>query len=186
MIITVDALLEKPLVDEVIAFQTDTVYGVGCRIDSRKGVERIYELKGRDDRKPLPVLCADIEDARSLVQDPSQLEPYAARHWPGALTLVVKKSEVVGPHVTRGEDTIGVRVPDDDLARRILRHFGPMAVTSLNRSQEPSCRTFEQAKAFADRVDYLVEGGTAKGVSSTVFDVASKRVLRPGEVDPEG
>lgn len=182
MIIALDDFKNRSIEDEVIAFQTDTVYGIGCRFDSVKGADRIYEIKHRDKDKPLAVLCPDIESAASFFHDASVIRTIGRKYWPGALTLVAAKGEKAGDHLTKGRSTIGVRIPDDPLALEILRVHGPLAATSLNMSDEPPVHTFEEALQFESAVDYLVEGGTARGVSSTVYDVEKNIVLRQGDV----
>ncbi len=182
MPIELEELLKKNLQDEVIVFPTDTVYGIGCLLNSRHGVERIFKLKGREQDKPLAVLCPDIESAQSLSANFEDFEHLAKKHWPGALTLVVEKSEQVPDFVTRGKSTVGLRIPDHNKALAILKRFGPMAVTSLNRSSEPSVLTYRDALAFKDRVDHIVSGGDLSGVASTVFDTKQGVTLRQGNV----
>jgi len=182
MIINVQDLLKKNLKDEVVVFQTDTVWGIGCLLGSKKGVERIYEIKNRESKKPLAVLCANIEQAKELVKDFNVGSEYAERYWPGALTLIFKKREIVGDYLTSGFDTVGVRIPNDPTALRILEQFGPMAVTSLNLSSEPAILKYEDALKFSDEVEYLVEGTDLESLSSTVYDCINGKVLRQGDI----
>jgi len=182
MIVNVKELLMRPLKDEVIIFQTDTVYGIGCLLRSEKAVEAIYEIKKRDGHKPLAILCASIEDVKSLVQDADVVEPYASTYWPGALTLIVPKSEMVPDYVTSGLSSVGVRIPNDEVALQILRRFGPMAVTSLNLSTEPPITKYKDVLHYLGVVDYIVEGTDLNGISSTVFDPVSKKVFRQGDI----
>ena len=182
MEINVNELVNKKLRDQVIVFQTDTVYGVGALLGSKKGVQKIYQLKSREDKKPLAVLCANIEQVKSLVTNFESIELYLKKHWPGALTLVVKKADLVGDFITSGYDTVGVRIPNDEIALQILEHFGPMAVTSLNISSEPSILKYSDALAFIDKVDYIVKGKDLNSVSSTVYDCVNQRVLRQGDI----
>lgn len=182
MEINVEDLLKKSIKDEVIIFQTDTVYGIGCLLSSQKGVEKIYEIKKRDGQKPLAVLCATLEDVKTLVDDYHSIERYAQEYWPGALTIVCPKNELVGDFVTSGLPTVGVRIPDDNIALQILRKFGPMAVTSLNLSSEPAIKTYTEALQFESVVDYVVMGDDIDGFSSTVFDPFSKKVIRQGDI----
>ncbi len=182
MKISLDELLKKKLTDEIIIFPTDTVYGIGCRMDSATGVEKIYAVKRREGKKPLPVLVGNRDDAKRLSENFATYAAYADAHWPGALTLVVRKSQAVPDYVTRGLDTVGLRIPDNAIARAILNRFGPMAVTSLNHAHEPPITRFADAEAFATLVDYTLEGGNLKTVSSTVFDVENRKTLRQGTV----
>jgi len=182
MVIKVEKLLLNSLKDEVIIFETDTVYGIGCLLSSKRGVERIYDIKKRDGRKPLAILCASVSDVQKLVLDLDLIEPYASLHWPGALTLIIPKSDQVPDYITSGFDTVGVRIPNDEIALKILRRFGPMAVTSLNISSEPATTMFQDTLAYEGVVDYIVEGRDLDGVSSTVFDPTTKKVLRQGDI----
>lgn len=182
MSIELKELLQKKLTNEVVIFQTDTVYGIGCLIDSKQGVEKIYSIKHRESKKPLAVLCANIEQARQLVENFEVGEEYAKKYWPGALTLIFKKKSIVGDYITSGFDTVGIRIPNDPIALAILSQFGPMAVTSLNISSEPAILKYEDALAFENQVDYLVEGKDLSSLSSTVYDCINGKVLRKGDI----
>lgn len=182
MEINVNTLLEKQIQDEVIVFQTDTVYGIGTLLKSKKGVQKIYQLKSRESKKPLAVLCANIEQVKKLVEDFESIKHYVMKHWPGALTLVLKKNSLVGDFVTSGYDTVGVRIPNDKIALQILEHFGPMAVTSLNISSDPAILKYKDVLEFNDKVDYIVKGKDLNSISSTVYDCVNNRVLRQGDI----
>ncbi len=182
MKIDLETLLTKTIADEIVVFPTDTVYGIGCRLVSQHGVEKIYALKRREGKKALPVLIGNLDEAKRLSENFESFESLARAHWPGALTLVVRKSDAVPGYVTRGLDTVGLRIPDDPIARAILNRFGPMAVTSLNLSNEPPIMRFDDVKPFMSDVDYVIDGGNLKSVSSTVYDVENRKTLRQGTV----
>ena len=182
MEINVKDLLNVKLTDEVIIFQTDTVYGIGCLLSSESGVEKIYEIKKRDGIKPLAVLCANLDQVKSLVKDYELGEAFAKKHWPGALTLIFDKLESVPDFVTSAYNTVGVRIPNDEIALQILDHFGPMAVTSLNISTEPAILKYEEALKFSSQVDYIIGGDDLFNISSTVYDVKNKKTLRQGDI----
>lgn len=182
MEIKVEELLEKTITDEVIIFQTDTVYGIGCLLSSQKGVETLYEIKKRDGRKPLAVLCFCVDDVKDLVKEFEIIKPFALAYWPGALTLICPKSDAVPDYVTSGLDSVGLRIPNDEIALRILRRFGPMAVTSLNLSNEPAITLYQDARSYVDVVDYLVVGRDLNGISSTVYDPILHKTLRQGDI----
>jgi len=181
MIINVDKLLKNNLIDEVIIFQTDTVYGIGCLISSQKGVNKIYEIKNREAKKPLAILCANISQVKELVNEFEIAEKYANKYWPGALTMIFNKSELVGDFITASH-TVGIRIPNDEIALKILNEFGPMAVTSLNISALPPILKYEDALVFENKVDFIVKGTDLSGVSSTVYDVINNKILRQGEI----
>lgn len=182
MIIEVEDLLKIELNDEVIIFETDTVYGIGCLIDSESGIKRIYDIKQREDRKPLAVLCANLEQVQNLVKDFEKHCKLGEKYWPGALTLVFNKTEVVSDLVTSGFKTVGVRIPNSKTALSILEKYGPMAVTSLNISSEPAILSFKDVLPFERSVDYIVKGNDLSSISSTVYDCVNTRVLRQGEI----
>lgn len=182
MEINVQDLLQLDLTDKVIIFQTDTVYGIGCLLESEKGVKRIYDIKKRDGIKPLAVLCGNLDQVKDLVVGYEQGEELGKKHWPGALTLIFDKTEKVGDYLTSGFNTVGVRIPNDETALKILNHFGPMAVTSLNISSEPAILKYEDALAFQEQVDYIVKGIDLSSISSTVYDVKNKKTLRQGDI----
>jgi len=128
------------------------------------------------------VLCANLEQVKSLVKDYDAFKDLAKTYWPEALTIITDKNDNVPDFVTRGSLKVGVRIPNDPVAQKILTTFGPMAVTSLNISSEPAILKYEEALAFKDDVDYLVKGPDLNALSSTVFDVENKLILRQGDI----
>ena len=183
MIINIEKLLKIDLKDEIIVFQTDTVYGVGCLINSEVGINKIYELKHREKRFPLAVLCSSIDQVKNIVEKFELGEEYALKHWPGALTLVYPKKNIIGDYITSGLTTVGVRIPNDKNALKILEKNGPMAVTSLNLSSQPPILKFEETISFIENVDYIVKGTNLSSISSTVYDVINKIILRQGTIE---
>jgi|YNPNPStandDraft_1061719.scaffolds.fasta_scaffold06891_3 L-threonylcarbamoyladenylate synthase len=176
---------------ELVAFPTDTVYGVGALAWDGKAVARLYAAKLRPADKAIPILLADPQDivlvARHL--PPSALL-LAERFWPGPLTLVVPKGARVPAEVTAGGDTVAVRVPDHPLARELIRQVGaPLATTSANLSGQPPSVTAEEVQAqLGDRVALILDGGPcAGGVASTVVDLTGPqpRLLRAGPLSLE-
>ena len=172
----------------VVVYPTDTVYGVGCRIDDTAAIRRIYDLKGRGMQDPLPVLLADpaqLEDyGRDLTPEARRL---AREFWPGALTIIVRRSDAVPALVAGGGDTIGLRVPDHPLPRALVQELGIAIVgTSANRHGAPSPVTAQQvAFDLGDAVDLILDGGRCPiGRESTVVDATTShvRVIRQGAV----
>jgi len=106
----------------------------------------------------------------------------ADKHWPGALTLIGRKTDAVSYLATANHDTVGLRIPDHQLALRILAHFGPMVTTSLNQAGEPAVFKYEDALKYLSKVDYLVPGGDLRENASTVYDTLTFQVLRQGDV----
>ena len=170
----------------LVAFPTDTVYGVGAPVFSGEAVARLYTLKGRPLEKAIAVLIGGLADVASLAETvPAEAERLAAEFWPGALTLVFpKRAEApaeVSPH-----GTIGVRMPDHPVTLALLRASGPLATTSANWSGEPSAVSAEMALAALNgKIELVLDGGRSPGnLSSTVLDctVRPPRVLRQGPI----
>jgi L-threonylcarbamoyladenylate synthase len=170
----------------LVAFPTDTVYGVGALAYHREAVMRLYTVKGRSTDKAIAVLVGREAD---LAQVASELTPAARRlvekFWPGSITLVVPKHPNL-PEAVSNLPTVGVRMPNHEFARRLLTLTGPMAVTSANRSGEPNALTAADALAQLEgRIELVLDGGRVPGgVPSTVVDCTGPipRVLRDGPV----
>lgn len=178
----VDVLREGGLV----AFPTDTVYGLGALAFRQGAVRRIFLAKKRAAEKSVPVLVAGIADCRAVA---SELKPMArvlaARFWPGPLTLVMTRHPDLPSAVASGS-TVGVRQPNHPVAMELLRRAGPLAVTSANMSGEASPRTPTDVLGQLDgRIDLILDGGpTPGGIPSTVVDCTGSTpvVLRDGPV----
>jgi len=169
---------------QLVAFPTDTVYGVGAPAFDANAVASIYVAKERPPDKAIPVLIADASDLpRIAASVPDCARALIARFWPGALTLVLPKRPDV-PEIVSSDATVAVRIPDLDLARALLRLTGPLAATSANRSGQPSPVTAADVMAqLGGRIAAVLDGGPCPGgIPSTVVDcVASPpRVLREG------
>ena len=173
----------------LVALPTDTVYGVGALAFDGKAVESIYAAKDRPVEKAIPVLIGDLGDAENVGADiPDSARRLATRFWPGPLTILVPKRADL-PESVSATQTVGVRVPDHEVARALLRAAGPMAVTSANISGGQSPVTAEQVyKQLGGRIDLIIDGGkTPGGIPSTLVDctAASLRVLREGPITLE-
>jgi len=169
---------------QLVAFPTDTVYGVGAPAFDANAVASIYVAKERPPDKAIPVLIADASDLpRIAASVPDCARALIARFWPGALTLVLPKRPDVS-EIVSSDETVAVRIPNLDLARALLRLTGPLAATSANRSGQPSPVTAADVMAqLGGRIAAVLDGGPCPGgISSTVVDcVASPpRVLREG------
>lgn len=176
----------------VVAFPTETVYGLGGDAGNTEAVQRIFAAKGRPSDNPLIVHLADMADVEKLAKQVNELERLLMEaFWPGPLTLVLPVKEgAVSPLVTAGLDTVAVRVPAHELARRLIAESGkPIAAPSANRSGRPSPTLAAHVREDLDgRIDGLLDGGqTGVGLESTVVRVVDGRVhiLRPGGVTSE-
>jgi len=173
----------------LVAFPTDTVYGVGSLAFNQTAIESIYAAKDRPLEKAIPILIGDAGDLEKVaVEVPALARRLAARFWPGPLTIILPKHPDLPPAVS-ATSTVGVRVPDHAVARALLRAAGPMAVTSANLSGRESPRTAEEVLAqLQGRIPLVVDGGeTPGGIASTVVDVSGAEpvILRPGPIPLE-
>ncbi|MCA1815055.1 MAG: threonylcarbamoyl-AMP synthase [Acidobacteria bacterium] len=171
----------------VVAFRTDTFYGLGANPSDPRGVRAVNELKGREG-KPILVVVSDAAEADRFVAARSDLFALlAARFWAGALTLVALAREGLPEELTAGTGTVGVRLPDDDDVRAFVRACGgALTATSANRAGEPPCRTAEEVlRAFPSGLDLVADGGAARTeLPSTVVDVTGRepRLIREGVI----
>jgi L-threonylcarbamoyladenylate synthase len=175
----------------VVAFPTETVYGLGADATNPKAVQRIFEIKGRPSTNPLIVHVADESVARRYARNwPEVASNLARRFWPGPLTIVVPKNPIIVDGVTAGLDTVGLRAPNHPLALELLRQFdGPICAPSANRSTHISPTTAQHVREeLGDSVDLLLDGGPcAIGIESTVLDLSTDvpTILRPGAITRE-
>ncbi|HEY0323690.1 MAG TPA: L-threonylcarbamoyladenylate synthase [Pyrinomonadaceae bacterium] len=172
----------------VVAFRTDTFYGLGADPFNRAGVERINRLKEREGRKPLLVVISDSEEATRFIAEKTNLFDELTKHyWPGALTVVCKARSTVPEGVTAGIGTIGLRLPFDKEVREFIRACnGALTATSANLAGQPPARTArEVARYFPVELDLIIDGGEARtDKPSTVVDVSRgrARLIREGEI----
>ena len=172
----------------IVAFPTETVYGLGANALDPAAVQRIYEAKGRPAVNPLIVHVASVAMARDLSEDWTPLASrLAEKFWPGPLTLVVRRTARIPDDVTAGGETVGLRMPAHPVALALIELAGvPVAAPSANLSNQISPTTAAHVeRGLGDRVDVIVDGGaTSVGIESTVVDVTGTepRILRPGVV----
>ncbi len=173
---------------ELVAFPTETVYGLGGNALDETAAARIYKAKGRPSDNPLIVHIADKADLKKLGRDISEETlKLADRFWPGPLTIIVKKSEIVPKATTGGLDTVAVRMPSDEIAARLIRKSGIyVAAPSANASGRPSTTRAEHCVEDLDgRIPMIIDGGAVKiGLESTIVDMSSDKplILRPGYI----
>jgi len=177
----------------LVILPTDTLYALGARALDPAAVARLRRAKGRDDSKPLPVVAADLGQARALCAAwPPAADALSARFWPGPLTLVLPAAPSVPVEVTAGTGQVAVRVPALELTRALCRLVGPLVSTSANRAGEPPPVTCDEAvTALGAAVALALDGGPGGAVVSTIVDLTREpvRLLRAGAVpwsDVEG
>ena len=170
----------------LLIYPTDTLYALGGRVLDGAAALAVRRAKGREEGKPLPLVAADIAQARALCGAwPEAADRLAERFWPGALTLVVPALPDVPADVTAGTGTIAVRVPDLELTRALCRRAGPLVSTSANLAGgSPSISCADALEAVGAAASLALDAGRGKSLASTIVDltVTPARLLRPGAV----
>jgi L-threonylcarbamoyladenylate synthase len=173
----------------VIAFRTDTFYGLGADPFNRDAVQRIKQLKGREERQPILIVLSERAAVKRFVAEPSRaFQLLADRFWPGPLTLIGDAVAEIPEEVTAGTKTIGVRLPDDDRVRALVRACGgALTATSANPSHEEPARTAPQVFSYFDNgIDLIVDDGdVVTDRPSTVVDACgvASRLIREGAIN---
>ncbi len=171
----------------VIAYPTDTLYGLGCNIFNSKGIKRLYQLKKRDARKPFSFICPDISDISNYCQVSNFAYRIMKRHLPGPYTFVLNATRQVPTLLMTRQKTVGIRIPDNPVALAIVRELGhPLVTTSVNESgEEPLVDPFEIEDHFGHALDLVVDGGIILSDPSTVISLIDDKieVLRQGSAD---
>lgn len=176
---------------KTVIFPTETVYGLGANALDEEAAAKIYQAKGRPSDNPLLVHVADKEDVYDLVENiDSRAKLLMDRFWPGPLTIVFKKKDIIPDRTSGGLDTVAIRMPSDQVARNLIRQAGvPIAAPSANISGRPSPTKPEHIIRDMDgRVDGILVGGSCNyGVESTIVDLSGDvaMVLRPGSITLE-
>ena len=176
--------------DGVIGFVTDTVWGLGCLPSSKKAVKKIYEIKKREAQKPLILMSNEVQNLKPYVKEISQTaQVLIEKHFPGALTLILEKTEKAGDYITSGFNTVGIRVPNNEVFKEICESITGhvLATTSANLSHEPSAKSYKQAiENMNHKADLIIEdfGQTCAGLESTVALVLLDeiKILRQGAI----
>jgi len=198
---TADALTraaEQLMAGVLVAFPTETVYGLGADATNGEAVARIYQVKGRPADHPLIVHLADMQDIADWAEEiPDYAIDLARSFWPGPMTLILQRSELAKDFITGGQETVGLRVPDHTLALAFLNAFKKIggkgvAAPSANRFGHLSPTTSEAVREelgeFLNESDIVLNGGPSSiGVESTIIDCtgAAPRILRPGAITTE-
>lgn len=174
----------------VVVFPTDTIYGIGCDPYNDAAVERIFRIKGRDEKKPLPVLAYSAQDAEKLIALGRTGMALAKKYWPGALTIVAPITDNrISPIVTAGSMNLAARVPANRCVLLLLKHCKYLVGTSANLSGQKSLKSVKEVLGSGlAGFDALLDGGAVeKGVESTIVDVAgaTPKVVREGAIKAE-
>ena len=180
-------LTKEELKNKIIAFPTDTVFGVGALIDDLEAIDKIYELKHRDYSKPLAILASSIDDIIPYVKEVTEdVKEIMNKYWPGALTIIFNKNENVSDKITAGFKTIAFRIPNCNISLDILKQTGPLATTSVNISGNTPLNDYQEInKYFGENIDFIVsENVLSSNISSTIIDVTSNKIkiIRQGQI----
>ena len=173
----------------VVAFPTDTLYGLGASIHSISGVERVFQIKHRSATQSLPILLGSTQEMQLVAEDIPELAwKFAERFWPGPLTIILRRSMYVPELVTGGKNTVAVRVPDHPIPRALVREFhAPITGTSANRAGGPDpIIARDVQRRLGPKVDLIIDGGPCtNGRGSTIIDftVDPPLLLRHGALD---
>jgi L-threonylcarbamoyladenylate synthase len=183
----VEAAAERLRAGDLVIYPTDTLYALGALATDGRAAARVRAAKGRDDRKPLPLIAANPEQARGLFEAwPEAARRLAGRFWPGPLTLVLASGSQVPAQVTAGANTVAVRVPALAVAQRLCAAAGgPLVSTSANLSGAPPALTCGEAlAAVGAAVAFAIDGGPGKPLPSTIVDLTADepRLLREGAI----
>jgi L-threonylcarbamoyladenylate synthase len=190
-LLKIDAAIAAFDAGGVVAIPTDTVYGFAAEVSHPAAVAKLFALKDRPATVPVPVLVDSVDQIAYLGVEWNE---YASRlgraFWPGAMTIIVPVPHDLAVLVGSQADTVGFRIPDDDLIRRVIAVLGPLAVSSANLHGQPACTTaFEVMEQFHDRpeLDGVIDGGERSGNVSAVVDLTTNqwRLVREGSITAE-
>ena len=176
---------------KIVVFPTETVYGIGTNGLNANAVKKLYEVKKRPINKPISLLVSDIKMVEQIAKDITEIEyKIMEKFFPGPLTIILKKKDIVPDIVAAGQDTVGVRMPSGEIARKLVEIAGvPIAAPSANISGEPSGTNLQEIKKyFEGKADFFIDGGVSElGVSSTIVKVIDDKpvILRQGSITLE-
>lgn len=172
----------------VLAFPTDTVYGVGSVYGDLDALKRLKSIKRRPEEKPIPMMCASLDQVKDIVVLNDMAKALAGAFLPGAMTLIVKITDNVDRAFTNGKDTIALRIPDAPVLLKIIEATGrPLMVSSANLSGEPAALSKEQAMDMLPALDGILDGVCREGIASTIVDCTGEKavILRQGPISAE-
>ena len=175
----------------IVVFPTETVYGIGTNGLNKEAISRLYEVKQRPINKPISLLVSSIDMAEMVAKDITDMEyKLMDKFFPGPLTIILKKKNIVPDNLTNNTDTVGIRMPDNIIAKKLIEYAKvPIATPSANISGKPSGTDINYImENFKDKVDYYIDGGQSKlGIGSTIVKVENgyPLILREGSISKE-
>lgn len=174
----INKILESLKSGGVIAYPTDTLYGIGSDATNQDAIKKIFEIKGRDFSKPLSIACSSIDMIKKYADVSFDIEKMLQKILPGPYTVLLPKKDSISNLLTAGSNLVGVRIPDHILILEIIKQFGkPIVTTSANLSGRPDIVNLEDIGLL---VDYVVQGDCKYNRPSTIFNPTSKEILREG------
>lgn len=168
-------------------FPTDTVYGIGCNAFNENALQNLYKIKQRDLGKPINMLVSSIDMIKNYVKEIHPIEQKLMESfWPGSLTIIFDKSELVPDLLTSSQPTVGIRMPNNQICLEIISKLGiPLAMSSANLSDNPpDCKLSELLLDFSEKVDFILDSGELVGSPSTIVRVENNelKILREGNI----
>jgi len=176
---------------KIVVFPTETVYGIGTNGLDEQAVKKLYKVKQRPRNKPITLLVANMEMVHTIARDITEVEyKIMEKFFPGPLTIILKKKDIVPDIVTAEQDTVGVRIPSGECARKLVEIAGvPIAAPSANITGEPSGTNLQEIKEnFNGKADFFIDGGISElGLASTIVQVVDGKpqILRQGNITLE-
>ena len=174
--------------DGVISVPTDTVFGICGSIKSKKAQEKLKSIKERPASKPFPIMCADIDQIRSIAMIDNKSEKIIREFMPGPITIVVRKNSQLPEYINNGKETIAIRMATSSTLKELIKILGcPVFMTSANKSGEEVCKTLEDIERKCPDLDGMLEGKVSFGQASTIVDCTSNeiKILRKGPISED-
>ncbi len=174
--------------DGVISVPTDTVYGICGSIKSQKAQTKLKEIKDRPVNKPFPIMCADIEQIKSIAIVDNKSEKIIKKFMPGPITIVLRKNEKLPQYINNGKETIAIRMATSNELKELIKSLGcPIFMTSANKSGEEVCKTLEEIEKNCSDLDGMLEGKVSFGQASTIVDCTLDeiKILREGPISKD-
>lgn len=169
----------------VIAYPTDTIYGIGCDLFNKKAIERIYEIKGKDKHKPLSLICADLKDISKYAMVNNYSYKTMKKMLPGPYTFILEATRLIPKIMLTKRKTVGIRVPENPISLSIVRELGnPIISTSVKRPDEELYNDPEEIhETFKGKLDLVIDGGIIVAEHSTIIDLTEDvpKVVRQGK-----
>lgn len=183
----IDAVVELLKEGNVVAFPTDTVYGLAVVYENEEALQALKNSKGRAEDKPIPTMVSSLQQIEEIAKVDDRIRRLADAFMPGAFTIILKKKESLPAYITNGFDTVGIRMPDDAFVLELIEKCGkPLLVTSANLSGEETGITDEQVLSQLDgRIDAIVMGEAKGKVASTIVDLSKEEpvIIRSGPIE---